>query len=188
MRFETRPLPSAWPFGRRTMPGDRRWGNFRATTVSTMSLLERELRHLEAGEPVIIEAGYQPHEIRADGKPRANARPSDPAVILSFKSKFGPLRYGTDIYREHWHNLRALALALEALRAVDRYGVSTRGQQYQGWLALPAPGESLSAVEARKLLEEYGGLKAALRATHPDTGAHPEDFSRVQAARLVLGL
>ena len=33
------------------------------------------------------------------------------------------------------HNLRSIALGLKALRAVDRYGVSRRGEQYAGFRA-----------------------------------------------------
>src|SRR5205807_9216809 len=109
--------------------------------------LQHDLHLLDAVEPVVLEAGYLPHEIRMDGLPRRGARPSDPAVIVSFDSRVGPLRYGCDTFSTHDDNLRAIALALEALRAVDRYGVTKRGEQYQGWSALPPsakPGMSRS--------------------------------------------
>lgn len=43
------------------------------------------------------------------------------------------LVYATDVC-EYWqHNVRSIALGLESLRAVDRYGISKRGEQYAGF-------------------------------------------------------
>lgn len=194
MRFETRPLPATWPAGQRTPHQERRWGGFKATLAATMELLEAELRHLEAREPIVIEAGYRPHEIRLDGKPRSGARPSDPAVIISFESRLGPLRYASDAYATHERNLRAIALTLEHLRAVDRYGVTKRGEQYQGWLALPPAADSVA--EAERIIRRLAGGKAggpvreaymaAARRLHPDVGGDPEDWAELNRAWQVV--
>jgi hypothetical protein len=45
------------------------------------------------------------------------------------------LVYATDVCEFWQHNVRSIALGLEALRAVDRYGISKRGQQYAGFRA-----------------------------------------------------
>jgi hypothetical protein len=59
-----------------------------------------------------------------------------------------------------------------------------RGQQYAGFALLTA---GPSQVErGRQLVELHGGVTAALRATHPDTGgerASVSDFADVQAYR-----
>ena len=53
--------------------------------------------------------------------------------MVAFESKHGPLKYATDVF-DHWHaNLRAIALGLEALRKVERYGITQRGEQYTGF-------------------------------------------------------
>jgi hypothetical protein len=104
-------------------------------------------------------------------------------VTVAFDSKHGSLKYTADKFATWQENLRAIALGLEALRKVDRYGVTTRGEQYTGWKALPA-GESEPNVErGRSLIEEFGGVKQALMATHPDRGGDPARFADVQAAR-----
>src|SRR6185503_13040226 len=72
--------------------------------------------------------------------PRARAVVRHPGVIVTFDSKFGPLSYWTDRYTDWEANLRAIALALQALRAVDRYGVAKRGLQYRGYKRLHAGG------------------------------------------------
>lgn len=155
---------------------------FRAGYQDTLDLLMRELDKLQARE-FVIEAGFREGDIRLDGLPRADARvPSHPGVVVSFDSKHGPLRYGTDAFPAWQANLRAIALGLEALRKVDRYGIGRRGEQYQGWRALPA-GDDPSEVRGARLIEEFGGVKEALKATHPDHGGDPRDFADVQAAR-----
>jgi hypothetical protein len=71
-----------------------------------------------------------------------NAKVGFPGVRIAFESKYGPLTYATDEFVTRPARLAdqrpRIALALQALRAVDRYGVTKRGEQYTGWKALPA--------------------------------------------------
>lgn len=154
---------------------------FRSGWTKTLQLLERELFQLDATE-VVIELDIGEGEIRQDGFPYADARPGHPGVIISFDSKHGPLRYGTDAF-PHWQdNVRAIALGLESLRRVERYGIGKRGEQYVGWKALPA-GEDQRRARGLELIEEHGGVTEALKATHPDHGGEADDFDAVQVAR-----
>lgn len=166
------------------------WNNpFKADWSSTLHLLERELEHLGASY-AIIELAIPPSGIRLDGWPKAEARASHPGVVLSFDSQHGDLRYGTDKYPTWQANVRAIALGLEALRKVERYGIAQRAQQYTGWAQLPESSTTMTVVEAEETLEAWGGEKRALMRTHPDTrdeGVSDEDFRRVQQAREVLG-
>lgn len=137
MRYTTRPL-SGWD-GPRTPSSDRRsrW-TFKASWSNTLALLERELGHLDATD-VVLEADFREQDLRLDGMPRSNARPPvDPAVRISFASKYGPLIYQADSCEQWQHNVRSIALGLEALRAVDRYGITRRAQQYSGWRQIGA--------------------------------------------------
>jgi hypothetical protein len=185
MRLVYRPLPAVWPSGVRTASHLRRSAPFRLGYSATIKLLDRELRMIGSKDPVVIEAGFRDDEIRMDGLPRANARPVDPAIVVSFESQFGPLRYGCDAFTWYEANLRAIALALEALRKVDRYGVTKRGEQYQGWKALPE--STMTAADAKAFLDTFGGETAAIKATHPDNGGSREEFEKVQIARRALG-
>jgi hypothetical protein len=103
-------------------------------------------------------------------------------VEVSFDSPHGRLVYATDVCELWEHNVRAIALGLEALRAVDRHGISQRGQQYAGFRAL-TPGSSRGLTRGRELIDEHGSVAAALKATHPDHGGDAQDFAAVQAAR-----
>lgn len=174
---------------------------FDATLGDTLALLERELRMLQARQ-IVLQVGYREQDLRIDGMPRANSRMQHDAVALSFDSKWGPLRYETNefvmrYYRsggEGWQsNLRAIALAMEALRKVDRYGVSKRGEQYTGWRELPvktgAPADALATrQDAQAFLDEHGGSFAeAVKQLHPDKGGDPELFRAAVRARAILG-
>lgn len=178
-RYEIQPL------GNWTDPAtaERRRSQFRASWADTLNLLDIETYNLGA-DLVVIQIDVVRGEIRRDGMLRAGAKVGSPAVRVSFNSLYGPLTYATDRF-DYWQdNIRAIALALVALRAVDRYGVNRRGEQYTGWLAIEAPKQD--AVDARALLDSYGGETAALKATHPDAGGDPDKFRAVQAARETL--
>lgn len=179
MNVRFRPI-NHWPpdFSRAKQSSDP----FRASWSDTLGILQWELGWLGSNE-VVIEAGFRERDIRLDGWPRSDARQPDfPGVIISFESKHGPLRYGTDAFPRWQSNLRAIALGLEALRKVDRYGIGRRGEQYQGWKQLPS-GEASLIDRGRELIDEHGSMREALMATHPDRGGNAEDFRAVQAVR-----
>jgi hypothetical protein len=195
--IEFRPI-SQWPG---VLTARRKRAQFRASYSDTLTLLKSELRQLAARE-IAIQIAVQTREIRNDGLPRADMRaPSHPGVILSFVSKHGPLSYPCDVFDDWRDNLRAIALSLEHLRAVDRYGVTRRGEQYRGWAALPAPKPAgLNPGQAVDVLLKAAGrpsaplrreeleavYRAAVLATHPDRGGDAEAFRAVQEAHEVL--
>jgi hypothetical protein len=178
MRYVFRPLP-VWPYPD-TSERRSRW-TFKAPWSSTIELLERELRMLDATD-LVIGAFFREQDIRLDGLPRSGARePSHPGIELSFNSPHGRLVYASDACDRWEHNVRSIALGLEALRAVDRFGITRHGEQYAGWKQLTAGGPDVD--RGRQLIREHGGARQALMATHPDHGGDPADFADVQAAR-----
>lgn len=177
-----RPI-DVWHGKRTSWPTPSRFGS---SWSQTMELLDRELNNL-GGHSVVIQLALREDQIRLDGWPRSGAAPEHPGVILAFESRYGPLKYATDVFTRWEDNLRAIALGLEALRRVDRYGITKRGEQYSGWKQLSA-GDSDPDLEqrGRELIADLGGATAALRATHPDTREGDftdDDFRAVQAAR-----
>lgn len=169
----------------------------------TLDLLETELRHLGAHSITIL-AGYRLEQIRNDGWPRGSAsQPAHPATEVHFTSRKKQLAFKCHRFSRFEDNLRAIALSLEALRKVDRYGVSDQAQQYSGWAQLPAAGESDSLQKAvtlivslageghsrERVLAEAGAATAAYRAAaklvHPDTnpGAPRSGWDALQAAK-----
>ena len=212
--YTVRPISDRTPF-----TGEHEHSDFKASWNSTLSLLRRELEHLGATD-VVIEVDAPESAIRLDGMLYANAKVVSPAVRVAFSSQVGPLVYATDRYVSRgyrtamagdWqHNVRAIALGLEALRKVDRYGITQRHQQYAGFKALPAgtngTGTHMTRTEALGLVFMLAGLnvepthfedpinrRRALRAArataHPDR--HDGDrtlWDQVEQAAQVLGL
>lgn len=197
-----------WP-GKQTASYARRRAAFRVGYAQRLEALDAELAKLGAKD-IIIEAEFEAREIRNDGWPRSTARPKGPAIIVSFKSDKGPLSFPCDTYTGWEDNLYAIALALEALRAVDRYGVTRQAEQYRGWAQLPAPAGEWKAIadriEAAQWLADVCGVRYNLTALvhsgellteayriaakklHPDSGGTTASFQRLQdAMQLIKG-
>lgn len=180
------------PFASPLPPAGNEYSRFSASFGDTLELLSREMAQLQAAH-IVIELDVEERDIRLDGYPRANARIGNPAVAVSFDSRFGPLRYATCEFTAWQDNLRAIALSMQALRAVDRYGVSKRGEQYQGWKAIPMSTDPADAIQTREQAEDYlgerwsGDIRRALFETHPDRGGDTDEFRKVQRARELIG-
>jgi hypothetical protein len=142
-------------------PGEKRRGRkhspFAGTWSNTLKTLERELMHLRA-RAVVIQGYFREQDIRLDGWPRAGAAPTEPGVVLTFETPNGPLSFPCDTYLRWEHNLRAIALALAALRAVERYGVTRRQEQYRGWAKLPPAPKRMSRADALVFLRLHSDL------------------------------
>lgn len=205
---------SAWPEAMkvgpiRDWPGEltrsRKSSPFRAGLSDTLDVLDREIWQLtdnrtqrESAELLIaIPAGDL---WRLDGRPRAHAVAEHPGVIFSLDSKHGPLSYPCDTFTSWQDNLRAVALALEALRKVDRYGVTKRGEQYRGFLAIEAtaaPAGFATVHDAQQWCKVIAGyepdetwtrriFREAQRTAHPDQGGDAATFQRVSLAEAKL--
>lgn len=138
-----RPL-DGWPL-KFTSP--RREAPFRSTLSDTLKLLTRELRNLDPKDTQwptsVLQLALSERDFRLDGMPRADSKPAHPGVILNIETRNQPaLSFPCDTFWR-WHdNLRAIALGLEALRKINRYGITQTGQQYRGWQAIGAPKSS----------------------------------------------
>lgn len=205
MKYQIRPL-GRWPGA---VTADRKSsGAFKAHWDDTLVLLGDEIEQLDGEGLVTLQIDVQEMDLRLDGmlKTRANVGPF-PGVIVSFQSRFGPLQYASDAYERRyagsppgWQaNVRAVALALGALRAVDRYGVSKSGEQYTGWKALPSGngfGTADAAEQWLRLRAQDAGASAVdstremyrrlAKRLHPDAGGSAEDWHRLDNARQLL--
>lgn len=171
------PLPDTKP---------RKPAAFRVGYTDTVELLARELELVGARGAVVMQVVTRngAADLRRDGLLRSQAKIEHPGVRLSFESKHGPLTYATDVFEYRyagqppdWQaNLRAIALGLEALRTVDRYGISKSGEQYRGWRAIEAaasegPLEVLARWAGRPA-EAFADTAQLIRAAR--IGAHPD--------------
>lgn len=202
--YEIRPI-GVWP-GPRIQ--SRKRSAFKIVETNVLRHLEREIGHL-SGKQIVFRLAVREQDIRQDGMLRATARPTDPGVIVEFtadKLKGSPrLLYRCDTFSNWWHNLSAIARALEALRMVDRYGVTPTGEQYAGFKALPSnTAPTMSASQAADVIVEHGsvksldrmlrdreyckvGVRSAIFATHPDrNNGDRTNYDAVEVARRVL--
>lgn len=181
----------------------RPWPPFTASYRQTEELLDRELRAIGARGAVVMQVVTRngAADLRRDGALRAQAKIEHPGVRLSFDCRHGPLTYATDAFdgtalRPAWQqNLRAIALGLEALRKVDRYGISRSGEQYRGWRAIEANGhEAPMTVLLRWAGPIFGEryhddlprlVRAARAGAHPDRhgGDHAPSDEVIAAVR-----
>lgn len=216
---------SRWP-GKRRLGSEQKFSPFRKTKMvefsggggyrssergapwsRIMKDLERELRHLNASD-IVLRMDVEPRHIRNDGQLRADARPASSAIMLQFQARgidgWPLLIYKCDVFRDWQSNLYAIAKSLEALRRVDRYEVTTAGEQYAGFkqigstssTTLSAEGAAIelfnvTTVPTRDILSSVAVAKDAVRRavafTHPDRNAgRREAYDRVDAARSVL--
>lgn len=198
MSYVVRPISDRTPF-----TGRHRDSPFRSTWSDTEQLLIREAGAIN-GRNLVVEVDVAESQIRLDGRLYARAQAATPAVRVAMESKHGPLTYATDRFWTWQDNVRAIALGLESLRKVDRYGITERGEQYAGFKALPAgramPASHMTRTEAIDLLHDAAGFggrfsdltipfKKARAAAHPDRhGGDRTLWDQVEQAGQVLGV
>jgi hypothetical protein len=187
----------SWP-GAGTPPARRERSRFKSSYAKTLALLERELGRIQASH-VLIQAWFRADQIRNDGWPYARATPRDVGVILTFTRGGQVVSMPCDRFDSFDDNLRAIGLSLEALRMVDRYGVTRNGEQYRGFTSLPSAAPAaedldsdlellarLSGLTEGELRRQFDALRTAYtvaaRKTHPDLGGSKESFSRTRRA------
>jgi hypothetical protein len=182
MRATWRPLP-AWPYP----PSTKAAAAFRADWAQTMRDLGTEIERVE-GEDVLIGIVAGDDQFLFDGTPKAGfqQRVKHPGAEISFTLPSGRrVTFHTDAFPTLQANLRAISNGLEALRAIDRYGITTSGEQYAGFQQLTAGGAS--ADRGAALVAAAGGLTEALKKHHPDQGGRAAAFKDVQAYRKRAG-
>lgn len=183
-----------------------------ASHARMMKLLRYELTKIGATD-VIIEAGFTADNIRQDGMPYSGARPSHSTVRLTFrKGGKTPMSFTCGGHDDWVQNLYLIAMTLERLRAVARYGCVQADQQYRGWAQLPpgggiAAGEWLTLDAAARFLWIAAGwpendlekaqfrrvitdpevlrrvYQDAAKVSHPDAGGTVAQMSKVNRAR-----
>lgn len=204
--YSVRPL-DPW-IGPRT--ADRRRSPFgRVSLTSTLELMSHELRQIGA-DRWVLQIDVMERWINRDGSLHARANPFSPAIRVSFTSQHGPLMYATDRFEQWQTNLRAVAMALESLRRVERFGVGGSGEQYRGFTALSNRPAVMTREQAAEFIAHWAGAEAgeavawadkiladpaearrayllAAKIAHPDrTGDDGDTMARLNDARDLL--
>jgi hypothetical protein len=130
--------PLEWPLGwKRTRA--RRSGSFKKygkyiNVEQATQRLQRELDRLGAKDATLSTN----LSLNLRGIPRGDENPGDPGAAIYFAYKGKATVLACDTYYRVADNIAALAAHLDALRAIERYGVGTIEQALAGYKALPA--------------------------------------------------
>jgi hypothetical protein len=182
-------FPLYWPVGyKRT--NSRTYSRFKVTMDKAQRFLRDELSRMGA-TGLIISTNIP---VRKDGMLYAdwmNKKIDDPGVAIYFKYKGNDVSMCCDQYTKIWENIYALGKGIEALRGMDRWGVSDfLNRAFTGFTALP---ESVVTSEKAwyEILEVHpfanlSEIKEAYRKKamehHPDKGGTPEMFNKIHKA------
>lgn len=188
-----------WP-GKKTSYRQR--APFKAHATRLWDLLERELVRVNARD-VSLFGYWRQKDFKRDGGVYADARPTEPGIILEFVKGKDRMRFQCDKFPVWLDNVDAIGRSLEALRMMDRYGVMA-GQQYEGFKALPSKAtDTPTSEEALETIARAArctpasiridgeamaqAIRVAKRNAHPDyRGGTAAEFQRVQHAVGVL--
>lgn len=124
--------PAAYP---RTTA--RTVSRFQVTQTHAANHLLKEIERLgyDLEHPVVVSTNIA---YRRDGLPYANQKtPTDPGVAVYFHKDGKPLVFACDKYFTIAANIRAIGLTIEAIRALERHGVTQAVERtLQGFMAL----------------------------------------------------
>lgn len=180
-------FPLQWPAGypRTAMPSS----NFRfypgTLTFETKGLKE-ELGRMSA-RGIVISTNIP---VKNDGNPYSTyTKPADVGVAVYFTVDNKAMALCCDKWNTVEANLRALVMSVDAMRGLDRWGVSEiMNRAFMGFKALPEKAASfpwweilgLSRNCTRKEIE--AGYKKKIKLHHPDNGGDSVKWQELQEA------
>lgn len=188
MSAESYPLhwPAAYP---RTERSKRKHPKFRTDWGKALRGIHAELSRMKATD--IVVSTNQP--IRKDGMPYAAGRIiEDPGVAVYFKRKGKAVVISCDRWIRLEDNMHAVALTVEAMRGLERWGASDMlDRVFQGFTALPPPAGwvpekpwwEILGVESDWPLPAIEAIyKTKAKLEHPDRGGDPKRMNELNRA------
>lgn len=188
--------PLYWPVGRKRTQY-RETSRFGLSFARARDDVAREVKLL-GGRDLILSTNIP---LRRDGLPYAGvAQPQDPGVAVYFTYKGKQFCFACDRWRKVEDNMRAIALTVEALRGIARWGTGDMLEAaFTGFVALPDPQRARTWREVLGFppgrIPPVGEIDSNYRVLrsrhHPDKGGDGRLFHEVQtayaAARRELG-
>lgn len=185
----TEAYPLQWPDGWPRAKSRRGSSHFSVTPEKAMLSLLENLRRLRV-TGIVISSNCK---LRRDGVPYAedlrDFQMRDPGVAVYFQYLGKAMVMAQDAYTAPYANARSLALAIEAMRSIERHGGGHMMQRsFDGFAQLPPPGggtefyktpwrlvlelpvEPYGALpKDHQLLLAEGAYKTRARKAHPDS-------------------
>lgn len=198
----TEAYPLAWPEGwprtpvGRRLDGRRHFGRFeekegqgyQSKRALTFSEARKSLFTAAAkvkASNLVVSTNFT---LNQSGLPHGGrGRPSDEGVAIYFTRGGVALAMARDAYERAEENMRSLAMALEAMAALERHGGSgLAGRAFTGFTALPAPKkahEILGVSPGASKTEITAAYRARIAGAHPDQGGSHAAAAELNAAR-----
>jgi hypothetical protein len=169
--------PKGWP---KTELNKREAGNHfkNVTLASALNGLKDEVRRLD-GKNVVLSSNYT----------LGNESPKESGVVAYFEYNGSQVAIPCDRWKRIEINVRAIALAIEAMRGMERWGAKHMiAAMFSGFTALPEKtgpscwdvlGISSDATEDQ-ILNAY---RSKAKKAHPDQGGSSEAFNALSQAK-----
>ncbi len=181
--------PLSWPLGYKRTQW-RKHSIFKQTMDASQRFLRDEVKRL-GGQDLVVSTNLP---VRNDGAIYAaylDKLIDDPGVAIFFKYKGKPITVCCDQYKRVWENIYALGRGIEALRGMERWGVSEFLERaFTGFAALPPAGgtrtwfdilECSEKADAATIRQAYRNQVKRYHSDNPATG-DGEKFIQVQRA------
>ena len=179
--------PAGWARTRLRRNGQFRYDRRPITMEQACRRLQEQLDKLKVTQATLSTNA----SLTITGRPRGNdGQLADPGAAVYFTFKGRATVLACDTYHALADNIAALAAHLDALRAIERYGVGTIEQALAGYKALPAD----TAADWRTVFAlPRGGqvtiedvdraYKTLARLKHPDAGGDEGEMAWLNRAR-----
>jgi hypothetical protein len=189
MREKMDRFPLCWPVGWIVTPASERISmkSWRMPFARIRDSVFRELERFGADE-VILSTNLPLNRAGLPYSPDALLEQPGAAVYFSWKKRMMCL--ACDRYLSVGHNLKAIAMTIEAIRGIERWGASQMMERaFSGFAQLP---ESVAkdwrdvlqfgkSTPTKTMIEDR--FRALARARHPDAGGTREEFEELVKAK-----
>jgi hypothetical protein len=155
--------PKGWP---KTEPGKKEDGRFNQSLATALNNLKTEVVRL-GGKNLVLSSNYT---LGAD-------RPAESGVVAYFQLDQASIAVPCDRWKLVEHNIRAIALTIEAMRGMERWGAKHMiSAMFSGFKALPEKGSGVDPYEIMGLKrgQEYtekqitDAFREQSKVCHPD--------------------
>lgn len=156
------------------------------TFVEARDALLEEMSRLKA-QNIVLSSNFKVG--RGNIPVEDKRRPEDQGIAVYFTRKGRTLVMACDAYRRVEHNMRSLALAIEAMRQLERHGGGTMmDRAFDGFSALPAPApphwsDILEVERNASLAEIDAAYRDLAKKRHPDAGGSEALMAELNHAR-----
>lgn len=181
--------PLIWPAGYpRTARPTNEYRFYPSSLLTEIKMLKDELEKNGMRATGIVISTNIP--VKNDGNPYATySKPSDVGVAVYFSIKNRAMAICCDKWNSVEANLKALRMSVDAMRGLDRWGVSQIMERaFMGFKALPEKAASFPWWEVLGLSRDCtlkdvkAAYKKKLKLHHPDNGGDPYKWRELQEA------